>query len=146
MKSLWIDQNPKTLAAIFDAGDELVAGLRQLAAEYHLVASRFTGIGACSELGVGFFNLEKKTYEKIIYREQMEVLSLAGDIAMGEIHAHIVAGRADGTAHGGHLMHAIVCPTLEIIVTESPIPMQRKFNPKFGLALIDLDGYRQANL
>jgi hypothetical protein len=40
--------------------------------------------------------------------EQVEVLSLLGDIALKHgvpsLHAHIVVRRADRTAHGGHLL------------------------------------------
>ena len=76
-------------------------------------------------------------------REQVEVLSLVGDIALKdngepEVHAHVVVGKADGTAHGGHLLEAHVRPTLEVIVVESPIHLQRKFDPETKLALIRL--------
>ena len=40
--------------------------------------------------------------------EQVEVLSLIGDVALkdGEpkVHAHVVVGRSDGSTRGGHLM------------------------------------------
>jgi hypothetical protein len=46
----------------------------------------------------------------------VELLSLIGDIAEdgGEpkVHAHVIVGRSDGTAHGGHLQKAVVRPTL----------------------------------
>jgi predicted DNA-binding protein with PD1-like motif len=35
-----------------------------------------------------------------------------------KVHAHVVLGKADGTAPGGHLMEATVRPTLEIVTTE----------------------------
>ncbi|HEX4156272.1 MAG TPA: PPC domain-containing DNA-binding protein [Acidobacteriaceae bacterium] len=43
-------------------------------------------------------------------KEQVELLSLSGDEAVkdGEpqVHAHVVVGRRDGTAHGGHLLRS----------------------------------------
>jgi predicted DNA-binding protein with PD1-like motif len=70
------------------------------------------------------------------------VLSLIGDIALrdGEpqVHAHMVVGRADGTAHGGHLLEARVRPTCELILTESPIRLQKKLDPESGIALIQI--------
>jgi predicted DNA-binding protein with PD1-like motif len=93
-------------------------------------------------LVLGFFVPDKKDYDKILIREQVEVLSLLGDVALKEgqpqIHAHVVIGKVDGTAHGGHLMLARVQPTLEVILTESPQHLQRKTDPASGLALIDL--------
>jgi len=75
--------------------------------------------------------------------EQVEVLSLVGDIAlkdnMPQVHAHAVVGKSDGTAHGGHVIEAHVWPTLEVILTESPKHLRRKTDSETGLALIDLD-------
>jgi predicted DNA-binding protein with PD1-like motif len=75
-------------------------------------------------------------------QEQVEVLSLVGDIALkdGEptVHAHVVVGKADGSAHGGHLIEAHVLPTLELILIESPNFLQRKYDEETGLALIDI--------
>ena len=54
-----------------------------------------------------------------------------------QVHAHVVLGKADGTAHGGHVLEAHVWPTLEVVLTESPKHLHRKFDPETGLALID---------
>jgi len=71
-------------------------------------------------------------------------LSLIGDIALGEngpvVHAHVVVGTATGDARGGHLLERYVRPTLEVLVTESPGHLRRRFAPEFGIALIDLAG------
>jgi uncharacterized protein len=146
MNAKWINQSPKTLAIIFDSGDEVMAGLKSAAAEYKLSASHFTAIGAFAEVTLGFFDLEKKDYKKMDLREQVEVLSLIGDVSLqGEdpqIHAHVVVGRTDAGTRGGHLIRGVVRPTLEVVLTESPIHLHRTFNPAFGLALIDLKDSR----
>ena len=83
-----------------------------------------------------------KDYQKIPVHEQVEVLSLVGDIALSkgepQVHAHVVIGKADGTAHGGHLIEAHVRPTLEVILVEVPKHLQRQPDPETGLALIRL--------
>lgn len=72
----------------------------------------------------------------------MEVLSLVGDIALKDgapqVHAHVVVGKSDGTAYGGHILEAHVWPTLEVVLTESPKHLRRKVDAETGLALIDL--------
>lgn len=92
---------------------------------------------------LGFFDLEKRDYEKIPVNEQVEVMSLIGNIALydGEprIHAHIVVGKRDGTAHGGHLLSAHVRPTLEMFLTEQPQMIRRKLDEATSLPLIDLE-------
>jgi uncharacterized protein len=50
----------------------------------------------------------------------------------------VVVGKADGTAHGGHLIEAHVRPTLEVVLVEPPQHLQRQSDPKSGLALIRL--------
>lgn len=142
MNSRIINENPKTLAVVFDSGDEVIAGLKQVALEYKLAASHFTAIGALREATLGFFDITEKNYHEIPVDGQLEVLSLIGDISLSDadptIHAHVVLGRVDATTRGGHLMRGIVRPTLEVVVTESPAHLHRKFSPKYGLSLIDL--------
>jgi uncharacterized protein len=136
------DQGEKTFALIFDKGDEVVSGLTAFAKERGVAAGHFTAIGAFSQVTLGYFDGELKDYVKIPVREQVEVLSLIGDIALdgGEpkLHAHVVIGKRDGTAHGGHLVDARVWPTLEVILEESPRHLRRTLDPETGLALIDL--------
>jgi predicted DNA-binding protein with PD1-like motif len=73
----------------------------------------------------------------------VEVLSLVGDIALDSqqprVHAHVVVGKADGTAHGGHLLEAHVWPTLEVVLTKTPDTLRKRFDPETGLTLIDAE-------
>ncbi|MBA4147075.1 MAG: DNA-binding protein [Verrucomicrobia bacterium] len=144
MKAKLINDAPqKTWALIFDKGDEVMSNLDCFAREQRLSATQFTGIGAFSDLTLGFFVLEKKDYNRIAIREQVEVLSLTGDISLKDnepkVHAHIVVGKIDGTAHGGHLLEAHVMPTLEVMLTESPRHLRRAVDPETGLALIQIE-------
>ncbi len=144
MKSkLLLDGGEKIYALVFATGDEVVSQLADFAVQNRLSASSFTAIGALSDVTIGHFNLEKKGYKKIPITEQVEVLSVVSNVAMDQgkpkIHAHIVVGKSDGSAHGGHLMEAHVRPTLEVILQELPKHLRRKTDPQTGLALIDLD-------
>lgn len=71
-----------------------------------------------SSVRLAWFSWERKRYEpSVALDEQVELLSLIGDIALtdGEptVHAHAVIGKQHGTAHGGHLLKAYVRPTCE---------------------------------
>jgi predicted DNA-binding protein with PD1-like motif len=138
------DDGEKTFAIIFDKGDEVASGLLSFAKDNNLSASHFTAIGAFERVTLGFFEREQKDYKRILIDEQVEVLSLIGDIALDgdepKVHAHVVVGKADGTAHGGHLLEARVWPTLEVILIESPRHLRRKLDKETGLALISLTG------
>jgi hypothetical protein len=133
------DHGQRVFAVIFDTGEDPMAGLTRFAGEHNLSASSFTAIGAFSEATLGYFDWEKKDYEHIAVREQVEVLSLIGDIAERQVHAHVVLGRRSGAACGGHLLAARVRPTLEVIITESPGYLQLKHDPASGLSLIKVD-------
>ena len=141
MEAKLIDEHPTTYVLIFDTGDEIVSNLKTFAKEHRLAGSSFKAIGALSDAKLGWLNWETKKYEPAAdIQEQIEVLSLIGDIALKdgepEIHAHMVVGKRDGTAHGGHLQEAHVRPTLEMILTESPVALQKRHDPESGLALI----------
>ena len=142
MRSTLLDAtSPRTWALIFDKGDEPVAGLTAFAKAQKLGAAHFTAIGAFSDVTLGYFDRAKRDYKKIPLHEQVEVLSLLGDVALdkGEpkVHAHVVVGRADGETRGGHLLEARVWPTLEVVLIESPRHLRKRHDPETGLALID---------
>lgn len=146
MKTQLLNRTPeRSYAVVLDPGDEPIACLTRLAREERLDAARFTAIGAFSDAVLGFFDLARKDYERIEVREQVEVLALIGDIALGpdgapRLHAHAVLGRRDGSTRGGHLIEAHVQPTLEVMLVESPAHLRRRSDPATGLALLDLGG------
>ena len=72
----------KTYALIFETGDEALSELQKFAQEYRLGASRLSGIGAFSDVRLGFFDWRTKDYRPIPLDEQVEVLSFVGDIAL----------------------------------------------------------------
>jgi predicted DNA-binding protein with PD1-like motif len=132
----------RTFVVVFDKHEEVVEGLTDFAGRERLRASHLTAIGALRDVVLGYFDPGTREYRKIPLREQVEVLSLLGVVTLdGErprLHAHIVVGRADGSAHGGHLLEAHVWPTLEVVVEELPRHLQRRTDPETGLAVIDL--------
>jgi predicted DNA-binding protein with PD1-like motif len=75
--------------------------------------------------------------------EQVEVAALVGDIGVDEagapaLHIHLVLGKRDGSAIAGHLVKGHVRPTLEVIITESPVHLRRRRDAETGLNLISL--------
>jgi uncharacterized protein len=143
MRSKLINRAPeRTYALVFETGDPVLEQLLEFARTHALTASHFSAIGAFERLTLGYFDWQTKDYLEIPIDEQVEVVSLLGDVARNDsepqIHAHVVVAKRDGTAHGGHLLSAVVRPTLEVILTESPAWLARRHDPESGLALIDL--------
>ena len=90
----------RTCALVLQTGEEVVAALEGFAQEHGLAATRITAIGALQRAVVGYFDWQRKDYERIAVNEQVEVLSLIGDVALADgrpkLHAHVVLGRRDG--------------------------------------------------
>jgi predicted DNA-binding protein with PD1-like motif len=135
------DNDLRTFVVVLGTGDEAMGSLQSFAAEYRLKASQLSAIGAFERAVVAYFDWPSKQFRNIAIEEQVEVLSLTGDITLEsqqpKVHAHVVLGKADASAHGGHLIEGHVRPTLEILITELPRHLYRHHDPRSGLALID---------
>jgi len=125
---------------VLETGDEVVEGLLRFAADHDLSDAHFTAIGGFNHVTLGYFDWSIKDYNHIPVDEQVEALSLIGDITLRDdrpwVHAHVVLGLSDATTRGGHLIAGTVRPTLEVMLDESPVHLQRRFDPESHAALI----------
>ena len=130
----------RTYVLVFAIGDEVMSTLTEFVRAQGVGAASFTAIGAFSEATLGYFDWEGKEFEEIPVTEQVEVLTLSGDVALEEdeprVHGHVVVGLRDGSARGGHLLEARVRPTLELVLVQSPAHLRKRHDPETGLALI----------
>src|SRR5271166_6490152 len=128
---------------VYEPGEAFQKTLLFFAQENNIGVSQFTAIGAFRSAMLGYFDRQLRDYIKFSVSEQVEVLTLNGNITFTEdfqpkIHAHAIVGMRDGSVKGGHLFEAEVWPTLEVVITETPRHLMRKFNPEAGLALIEI--------
>ena len=134
---------PVTYAVVLHTGDEAVAKLGKFIRDNEVEAASLTAIGAFQRAQLGYFEWQSKEYKKIAVEEQVEVLSLLGDVAVAEegptLHVHAVLGKADGSVIGGHLLEGHVRPTLEVILIQPPSYLRKRRDPATGLALITVD-------
>lgn len=133
-------EGQRSYALVFDRGDEVVATLEDFARSAELGAARFAGIGAFRDAVLAWFDWDAKDYRRIPVDEQVEVMSLLGNVSREDgapkVHAHVTVGTATGDARGGHLLEAHVRPTLELFLTEAPARLERRKDEASGLALI----------
>ncbi|MBV8492644.1 MAG: DNA-binding protein [Alphaproteobacteria bacterium] len=134
---------PATYAVVLSKGDEAMQSLQQFVREQKIDTAALTAIGAFERAVIGYFDWDQKDYKRIPVDEQVEVLSLVGDVAesKGEpaLHIHAVLGKSDGSVVGGHLLEGHIRPTLEVILTQPPAHLRKKKDPETGLALIAPD-------
>lgn len=128
--------------AVLKQGEEAKASLLEIAKKEKIENASFVALGAFAKATIAYFDWDRKKYQDIAVDEQVEVVTLVGDIMPDEagkpsLHAHTVLGRHDGSTRGGHLQEGHVRPTLEITITETPAHLTRRKHPDLGLALIE---------
>jgi len=135
-------QGLRTHALIFDQADEVIGVLTEFARGRNIASATFSAIGGFRDVALGWFDWQTKDYKRIELNEQVEVLSLLGDISLDagrpKVHAHVVVGASDGIAHGGHLLEGHVRPTLELFLRETDETLRRAYDPLSKIPLIAL--------
>jgi hypothetical protein len=138
---------PVTYAVALQTGDDAVKCLIDFVRAQEIEAASLTAIGAFRRAVLGYFQWDSKQYKKVPVDEQVEVLSLIGDVAVAEgqptLHIHAVLGKSDGSVVGGHLLSGEARPTLEVIVTQAPSYLRKTKDPETGLALLSIDPVTQ---
>jgi predicted DNA-binding protein with PD1-like motif len=133
----------KTYAVIFAKGDEVLSGLTEFAERENLSAGSFTAIGALQSARFGWFDRARQAYRDIPIDQQVELISLIGDVGLvngsPQIHAHGSVGLPDGRVRGGHLLQAIAWPTLELFFTAFPTALVKKRDEETNLFLFELN-------
>jgi predicted DNA-binding protein with PD1-like motif len=131
----------KNYAIVLAKGDEVMSGLTDFARQNKVTSASFTAIGAFSNATVAWFDRTKKEYKLIPIKQQVELISMIGDIALVNerpaVHTHVSLGSSDGTARGGHLVEANVFPTLELFMTVYSTALHKQPDEATGLELID---------
>jgi predicted DNA-binding protein with PD1-like motif len=142
MRARLVEETPahRTFVLACDKGDEVPEVLARFVTEQKIVAAELRGIGGFSEVTLAFFERYTLQYEPIPVKEQVEVVSIAGNVTLAEgkpkIHAHVVIGKKDGSTMAGHLLNARVWPTLELFVTAYATVVERKQDPETRLPLL----------
>jgi hypothetical protein len=143
MKARLLSENGgvKNYVIVLATGDEVMSGLSDFARENKVTSARFTAIGAFSHATVAWFDGTRKEYKLIPIEQQVELVSMIGDITLVNdkpaVHAHVSVASSDGTVRGGHLINAFVFPTLELFMTIYPTPLHKQPDKATGLELID---------
>jgi predicted DNA-binding protein with PD1-like motif len=131
----------KVYAVVFYKGDEVLSGLTDFAIQHKIEDAHFTAIGAINSATLAWLDPSKKIYHRIPVAEQVEVLSLIGDVATfngkSVVHMHAVLGKPNGSTIGGHVFELNVNPTLEVFVTVNTTPLRKKPDDASGMKVID---------
>jgi len=103
-------------------GQDLLIALNQLCKDQGVSLGEVRAIGAVTKAVVGFYDQDKRQYGFLPLDEPMEILSLTGNVSIKDgkpfVHAHVVLGREDGSAVGGHLAEGSPIFACEVVLRE----------------------------
>lgn len=126
-----------------EKGERLSECIDRFAAETKIEGAWLSGVGAASDVELGFYHLSSKEYKWRTFGGMMEIVSLAGNLAYNEegkmvFHLHGVFADDEYQTVGGHVKDFVAGATVEIFVHRAYQPMHRKHDDETGLQLLDL--------
>ncbi|ATY56327.1 TPA: PPC domain-containing DNA-binding protein [Staphylococcus argenteus] len=136
-----LQKNNHTTLLVLEKGEDIVESITRFSDTNNLKFATVSGIGACDDVILKFFNLTTKEYEERHITEPLELTSLMGNISRLDnghfAHLHATFGTQTYQTYSGHLSKAIVSATAEIIITHTDMDINRTYNEAIGLNLLD---------
>ena len=123
-----------------DPGEDIVDQLAKLARDEGIGLAEINGLGAVDDFTVGVFDRREKRFVPNRFQGAYEIVSLHGTITDGPyLHLHMSAGDGDGNVRGGHLAHACISVTAEIVVRVIDGRVGRYYDEPQGLNVMTFE-------
>ena len=126
----------------FQSGEEVTPPLLEFLGREGIGYATITGLGAVRHARVSYWNADTQQYEGHDVPEQLEVVSLIGNVTLKDdapfLHIHVTLGRRDLSIVGGHLNELVVHPNLEIWLRPESEPVHRVLDEACGLYVMRL--------
>ncbi len=123
-------------------GEEVVSSLVEIAERENILSGFVVGLGAVTEVRLGYYDLETKEYYSKNFEEDYEIGNMVGNIAQVDgkafLHAHMTISDKECKAFAGHLFSAKIYATGEFFIYTFDSKMERKLDEEIGLKLLDL--------
>ena len=137
-------RNGDTLIIRLEKGEELVESIINICEEEKIKTGIVSGIGACGEIEIGYFNTDNKEYFSKQFEGHLEIVSLSGNFSHMKRepygHFHMAFSDEDLNLHGGHLNSAVISATGEIFIQAVDVEVDRDFSEEIGLNLMEFRG------
>jgi uncharacterized protein len=133
---------PARFVIRLEKGEDILLSLRRFAAENRIGAGVFEGIGSLNTAKLGHYDFRTKDYKFEVFSEDLEILSLSGNIATMDKaplpHAHVTLGKRDFSVIGGHLDEGSLANMVEIGLSSMPGKLVKSRDDEVGLNLLQL--------
>jgi predicted DNA-binding protein with PD1-like motif len=120
-------------------GDEVHPSLVQIAERERIFGGWLSGIGAASEVELGYYDLERKDYDRLRMEGDVEIASASGTLGLVDgkpfVHLHAVVSDCRCETRGGHLFRAVAAATLEFVIFVADKPIERTRDEETALNL-----------
>jgi predicted DNA-binding protein with PD1-like motif len=122
-----------------DMGDEVHPSLVRIAEREQVFGGWLSGIGAASEVELGYYDLERKDYDRVRIDGDVEIASASGTLGLVDgnpfVHLHAVVSDRRCETRGGHLFRAVAAATLEFVMFVADAPIERTRDEETALNL-----------
>jgi predicted DNA-binding protein with PD1-like motif len=133
-------KNGNTYFGTVDIDESIHQCLKAWAIKENIPSAFIWGLGALKDAELGFYHLHKKDYDRKLFKDEAELISLVGNISWhnGEpiVHIHVALGGVDFNVYGGHLFDSKVAVTAELFIQTLDCKVERVFQPAIGLNLL----------
>jgi len=125
---------------ILKKGEEVWTTLQRFAEKAQLKGAAISGIGALTDVELGYYSKEDKDYQRKVFSGEDELLNINGNISFNEgkhfPHVHVLMGDENYNAFGGHMFAGEIAVTGELLITPLPAMPKRELDPQLGIGLI----------
>ena len=109
-----INQHPHHIVCL-ERGEEFHTALKAFCTQHGIGAASMRALGAADEVDLAFYLLDTKEYETTTVHEELEIITITGNIASLDgkvaVHAHGTFGKRDLSTIGGHVARMVVSAT-----------------------------------
>lgn len=121
-------------------GENLFQSIIHYTYSINLKSAIFTGIGALSNITMGFYHRDTQQHTKRLFQGTYEIASLTGNVALADeglfVHIHAAIGDANFQIFGGHLINAEAGASTEIAIIPLNYTIKRKKHPDLDIKVI----------
>lgn len=126
-----------------EQGDDILKSIKQFAEKEKVGAAFFEGIGSLYKARLGHYDFkDTRTYKYETFNEDLEILTLSGNVSTmnGHAlpHAHVTLGRRDFSVIGGHLEEDSLANMVEVNLILLPGKLEKAKDSTVGLNLLQL--------